>query len=113
MILPPFSFFIIEPEDYPCFLQIAKVGESYLLDIPTPILLDEVMSNDLKNILLKRYRKEVQTNEESSRHSEEHLVSYQVRFKACEVNKMCYVAREILQELLMLDPEQPLRISMR
>jgi hypothetical protein len=108
-----FSFFIMEPEDYPCFLQIAKLGESYILDIPTSILIDDEMSNELKDLLSTRFRKEIQTNEEPSHEGKDRIVSYQVRFKACEVNKMCYVAREILEQVLLIDSSKPLRISMR
>jgi|SaaInl4_135m_RNA_FD_contig_61_853968_length_1150_multi_4_in_0_out_0_2 hypothetical protein len=104
------SFFIMEPRDYPCFLQFAKVGENFLLDIPTSNFFDSQMLVDLKKALKERYRKELIANQD---HDEAPILSYQVRFAPFEVNKMCYIAREVLVSIFLLEEDYELVISTR
>jgi len=104
------SFFIMEPRDYPCFLQFAKIGENFLLDIPTSNFFDTQMLSDLKEIMKNRYRKDIVANQEED---EAPVTSYQIRFAPFEVNKMCYIAREIFISIFQLEEENDLVISVR
>lgn len=104
------SFFIMEPQDYPFFLQFAKVGENFLLDIPTSNFFDSSMLLELREIMKSRYRKEIVANQENE---DTPVTSYQIRFKAAEVNKMCYIAKEIFISIFQMEESNELNITIR
>jgi hypothetical protein len=102
------SFFIMEPADLPCFIQIAKIGEDFLLDIPTSNFYEDGMEKELKDLLRLKFRKKLEPQRENRR-----IVSYQCRFTGPEVNKMCYVARDIFLSVFKIDDSVDLSITMR
>lgn len=104
------SFFIMEPHDYPFFLQFAKVGENFLLDIPTSNFFDANMLSELRDIMKSRYRKEIIANQDDESSP---VTSYQIRFKATEVNKMCYIAKEIFTTIFQMEESNELNITIR
>jgi len=106
---PSLNYFIMEPHDYPCFLQFAKLGDDYLLDIPSGNFFEDEMVKKLHFLIDSKYRKSVAEDKDSK----ERIMSYQVRFTSIEVNKMCYVAREIFEEILLVDEDSDLGIAMR
>lgn len=104
------TYFIMEPQGYPYFLQFAKIGENYILDIPAGNFFEEYMQQSMQELLQNKFRKEVitVTNEQNER-----LATYQVRFSENEINKMCYVANELFQESLRVSDCAEIVISMR
>lgn len=102
------SFFVMEPVGVPHFLQIAKIGEDFLLDIPASQFYDEELVNKLKEMISEKYRKSITLNEENGR-----LISYQCLFKNYEISKICYVARDIFVDIFILDPQDEMTVIMR
>ena len=43
------TYFIMEPQGYPYFLQFAKIGENYILDIPAGNFLKNICKKPCKN----------------------------------------------------------------
>ena len=104
------TYFIMEPQGYPYFLQFAKIGENYILDIPAGNFFEEDMQKTMEELLKNEFRKEVLSvkNDQSER-----LATYQVRFSDNEINKMCYVANELFQQSLKVSDNAEVNISMR
>ncbi len=104
------TYFIMEPQGYPYFLQFAKIGENYILDIPAGNFFEEDMQKTMQELLKNKFRKEVLSvkNDQSER-----LATYQVRFSDNEINKMCYVANELFQQSLKVNDNAEVNISMR
>ncbi|PCJ17910.1 MAG: hypothetical protein COB02_12650 [Candidatus Cloacimonadota bacterium] len=102
------SFFIMEPEGLPCFLQFAKVGEVLLLDIPSSNFFYDEMESQLNELLKIKYNKNAISVNENNR-----IVSYQVRFSKAESNKMCYIAKDIFQTIFMVEEDSDMSIVMR
>ncbi|MEE2925065.1 MAG: hypothetical protein VX619_09835 [bacterium] len=104
------TYFIMEPQGYPYFLQFAKIGENYILDIPAGNFFEEHMQKTMQELLKNKFRKEVLSvkNDQSER-----LATYQVRFSDNEINKMCYVANELFQQSLKVSDNAEVNISMR
>lgn len=105
---PNLSFFVMEPEGVSHFLQIAKVGEDFLLDIPASQFYDEELVLELEKMVSGKYRKTITLNKENSR-----LISYQCLFKSYEISKICYVARDIFVDIFIVDSEDKMNIIMR
>ncbi len=103
-----FNFFIMEPLELPLFLQVAKIGEEFILDVPAANFYDPALIRELFLLMETKYRKKIQPNEEN-----EKVVSYQIRFSNREINKMCYICQDILMSLFKVDKEHKLSISMR
>lgn len=104
------TYFIMEPQGYPYFLQFAKIGENYILDIPAGNFFEEHMQQTMQELLQNKFRKEIiSINSEQN----ERLATYQVRFSDNEINKMCYVANELFQQSLKVSDNAELIISMR
>ena len=105
------NFFIMEPEDYPCFIQFAKLGEDYLLDLPASNFFEDEMVEDLFTLLEKKYRKEIKALKDEPK--AQRVTSYQIRFTVQEMNKMCYITKDIFTTILLVDEDSKLEISMR
>tara|TARA_Y100000589_G_scaffold145046_1_gene138678 strand:- start:224 stop:580 length:357 start_codon:yes stop_codon:yes gene_type:complete len=104
------TYFIMEPQGYPYFLQFAKIGQNYILDIPAGNFFEEHMQLSMQEVLQNKFRKEIVTiNNENN----ERLATYQVRFAENEINKMCYVANELFQKSLKVNDDAEIMISMR
>lgn len=103
-------YFIMEPSGYPYFLQFAKVGDNYILDIPASNFFEDTMYPRMQDLLMNKFRKEIQTVDDVKKNR---LATYQVRFSSKEINKMCYVAREIFEDCLGVAESANLAISMR
>ena len=104
------TYFIMEPQGYPYFLQFAKIGENYILDIPVGNFFEEHMHDTMQELLQNKFRKEVTSveNEKNKR-----VATYQVRFSDNEINKMCYVANELFQKALKVNDTAEVIISVR
>ncbi|MBW7876377.1 MAG: hypothetical protein H3C47_10355 [Candidatus Cloacimonetes bacterium] len=102
------SFLILEAQGLPFFIQIAKVSEDYLLDVPRSVLYSQTLIGNLLELLSSKYRKSPVENVEQER-----LISYQFRFTAGEFNKLCYVAQDVFVVLFQMDKSTELNISMR
>ena len=104
------TYFIMEPQGYPYFLQFAKIGENYILDVPAGNFFEEHMQQSMQELLQNKFRKEiVKINDEQN----ERLATYQVRFAENEINKMCYVANELFQKSLKVNDNAEIIVSMR
>ena len=104
------TYFIMEPQGYPYFLQFAKIGENYILDIPAGNFFEEHMQQSMQELVQNKFRKEiVKINNQQN----ERLATYQVRFAENEINKMCYVANELFQKSLKVNDSAEIIISMR
>ena len=103
-------YFIMEPNGYPYFLQFAKVGDNYILDIPASNFFEDSMFPRMQDLLMNKFRKEIQKINDEKKNR---LATYQVRFSSKEINKMCYVAREIFEDCLGVNEAADLAISMR
>mgnify|MGYP001329381091 FL=1 len=104
------TYFIMEPQGYPYFLQFAKIGENYILDVPAGNFFEEHMQQSMQELLQNKFRKEiVKINNQQN----ERLATYQVRFAENEINKMCYVANELFQKSLKVNDSAEIIISMR
>jgi len=102
------SFLIIEVPNVPFFIQVAKVGEDLLLDVPKSVLFSQELEKNLLELMLDRYRKYALRNEDEGR-----LISWQFRFPVGETNKLCYVAREVLTTVFELPDSINLTIASR
>tara|TARA_Y100000589_G_C27020885_1_gene574865 strand:+ start:108 stop:482 length:375 start_codon:yes stop_codon:yes gene_type:complete len=104
------TYFIMEPQGYPYFLQFAKIGENYILDVPAGNFFEEHMQQSMQELVQNKFRKEiVKINNQQN----ERLATYQVRFAENEINKMCYVANELFQKSLKVNDSAEIIISMR
>ena len=104
------TYFIMEPQGYPYFLQFAKIGENYILDVPAGNFFEEHMQQSMQELLQNKFRKEiVKINNQQN----ERLATYQVRFAENEINKMCYVANELFQKSLKVNDNAEIIVSMR
>ena len=104
------TYFIMEPQGYPYFLQFAKIGENYILDVPAGNFFEEHMQQSMQELLQNKFRKEiVKINNQQN----ERLATYQVRFAENEINKMCYVANELFQKSLKVNDSAEIIVSMR
>lgn len=104
------NYFIMEPKGYPSFLQFAKVGDNFILDIPATNFFDISMQKKTLELLMTKFKKEIKpVNDKKSAR----LATYQVRFSANEINKMCYVAKEVFEECLGVKETAELSISTR
>ena len=105
-----YNYFIVEPTGYPCFLQFAKVGENFLLDMPSSNFFEEEMTRELHHLMENKFRKKIKIIKEDEG---DRVMSFQVRFSANEVNKMCYVTKDVFTTILMIEEDSEVGIVMR